>query len=66
MERNRGIVGPIDKISNIRVDLGPRIIMVGIEVLGTADNILILVAEASKEGLEKLKSSNEIRLVRMP
>ncbi len=65
-ERNRGITGPIDKITNIKVDLGQRIVMAGTEVLGTADNISILVAETTKGELEKLLSSNEIRLVRMP
>jgi len=50
---------------DIIVDLGPRIIMAGKEVLGTADNISILVAEATKEELEKLKSAHEIRLVKM-
>lgn len=59
------IVGPVDKVTNVKVDLGPRIIMAGIEVLGTADNISIHVAEASKEELEKLKSAREIRLVKM-
>ena len=40
-------------------------IIAGGEVLGTADNISILVAEATKEELEKLKLANEIRLVKM-
>ena len=55
----------MDKVTNVKVDLGPRMIMVGNEVLGTADNISILVAEATKEELEKLKLANEIRLVKM-
>jgi len=59
------IIGPVDKVTNVPVDLGPRMIMAGSEVLGTADNISILVAEATKEELEKLKSANEIRLVKM-
>lgn len=50
---------------DIIVDLGPRMIMAGKEVLGTADNISIQVAEASEEELEKLKSAHEIRLVKM-
>ncbi|GAH59022.1 unnamed protein product, partial [marine sediment metagenome] len=62
---NNEITGPVDKVTNEVVKLGPRMIMAGIEVLGTADNISILVAEASKEELEKLKSANEIRLVKM-
>ncbi|GAI93739.1 unnamed protein product, partial [marine sediment metagenome] len=45
--------------------LGPRIIMTGSTVLGTADNISIEVAEATTEELEKLKSAHEIRLVKM-
>jgi len=39
--------------------------MVGQEALGTSDNISIHVAEATEEELEKLKSANEIRLVKM-
>lgn len=62
---SKDIIGPVDKVTNIDVDLGPRIIMAGIEVLGTADNISIRVAEAVEEELEKLKSANEIRLVKM-
>jgi len=59
------ITGPVDKVTNVKVDLGPRMIMAGNEVLGTADNISILVAEATKEELEKLKLANEVRLVKM-
>ncbi len=59
------ITGPVDKVTNVKVDLGPRIIMAGNEVLGTADNISILVAEATREELEKLKAANEVRLVKM-
>ena len=62
---NKDIIGPVDKVTNIVVDLGPRLIMAGIEVLGTSDNISIHVAEATKEELEKLKSAYEIRLVKM-
>ncbi|MBA7565687.1 hypothetical protein ES708_07372 [subsurface metagenome] len=59
------ISGPEDKVTNVKVNLGPRMIMAGSEVLGTADNISIIVAEATKEELEKLKAANEIRLVKM-
>jgi len=62
---SKDIIGPVERVTNVEVELGPRMIMAGIEVLGTADNISILVAEASKEELEKLKSANEIRLVKM-
>ena len=55
----------MDKVTNIPVNLGPRMIMAGSEVLGTADNISILVAVATREELEKLKAANEIRLVKM-
>jgi len=55
----------VSKITNVQVDLGPRVIMAGSEVLGTADNISLLVAEATEEELEKLKAANEIRLVNM-
>ena len=55
----------MSKITNIVVDLGPRLVMVGKEALGTADNISIDIAEATEEELEKLKSANEIRLVKI-
>ncbi|MBA7585299.1 hypothetical protein ES708_27274 [subsurface metagenome] len=54
----------MNKVINAVIDLGPRLIMVGKEVLGTSDNISIEVAEATKEELEKLKSAHEIRLVK--
>ena len=63
---NKDIIGPVDKVTDVMVDLGPRLIMAGIEVLGTADNISILVTEATEEELEKLKAAYEIRLVKMP
>jgi len=59
------ITGPVNKVTNVLVDLGPRIIMAGNEVLGTSDNISIHVAESTTEELEKLKSAYEIRLVKM-
>jgi len=62
---SKDIIGPVDKVTDVIVDLGPRLIMAGIEILGTSDNISIHVAEASKEELEKLKSAYEIRLVKM-
>ena len=62
---NKGITGPVDKVTNVVVDLGPRLIMAGREVLGTSDNISIHVAESTEEELEKLKSAHEIRLVKM-
>lgn len=58
------ITGPMGKLTNVKVDLGPRMIMAGFEVLGTADNISILVAESTKEEMEKLKATNVIRLVK--
>ena len=62
---NKDIIGPADKVTNIVVDLGPRIIMAGSEVLGTSDNISLHVAESTEEELEKLKTAHEIRLVKM-
>ena len=59
------IIGPVDKVTNIHVDLGPRMIMVGKEALGTTDNLSIHVAESTEEELEKLKSAYEIRLLKM-
>jgi len=59
------ITGPVDKVTNVKVNLGPLMIMTGGEVVGTADDISILVAEAKKEELEKLKAANEVRLVKM-
>ncbi|MBA7697170.1 hypothetical protein ES703_105829 [subsurface metagenome] len=55
----------MSKVTNIVVDLGPRMLMVGSEALGTSDNISIQVTEATKEELEKLKTAYEIRLVKM-
>ena len=55
----------VSKITNILVELGPRMLMVGREALGTSDNISIEVAEATEEELEKLKTAYEIRLVKM-
>jgi len=55
----------VSKVTNIVVDLGPRMLMVGSEALGTSDNISIQVTEATKEELEKLKTAYEIRLVKM-
>ncbi|MBA7713333.1 hypothetical protein ES703_122335 [subsurface metagenome] len=63
---NKAIIGPVDKVTDVVVNLGPRIIMAGIEVLGTADNISIHVAESTTEELEKLKSAHVIRLVKRP
>jgi len=62
---NKDITGPVDKVTNVVAGLGPRIIMTGSEVLGTADNISIEVAESTLKELEKLKSAYEIRLVKM-
>jgi len=58
-------VSEVSKVTNIVVELGPRMLMVGKEALGTSDNISIEVAEATEEELEKLKSAYEIRLVKM-
>ena len=55
----------MSKVTNVIVDLGPRLLMAGSEVLGTADNISINVAESTKEKLEKLGAAYEIRLVKM-
>ncbi|GAI47189.1 unnamed protein product [marine sediment metagenome] len=55
----------MSKVTNIVVELGPRMLMVGKEALGTSENISIEVAEATEEELEKLKSAYEIRLVKM-
>jgi len=62
---SEGIIGPTNKVTNVLVDLGPRLIMAGSEVLGTSDNISIHVAESTTEELEKLKAAYEIRLVKM-
>ena len=61
----KDITGPVDKVTNAWVDLGPRIIMAGSEVLGTAEKISIHVAESTKEELVKLGAAHEIRLVKM-
>jgi len=62
---NEDIIDPVGKVTDIEVDLGPRIVMAGSEVLGTSENISIHVAESTEEELEKLKSAYEIRLVKM-
>ena len=55
----------VNKVTNVIVNLGPRMIMAGSEALGTSDNISIEVAESTEEELDKLKSAYEIRLVKM-
>ena len=40
--------------------------MVGKKAVGMTDNVSIDVAEATEEELEKLKSADEIRLVKTP
>jgi len=55
----------VSKVTNVKVDLGPRLIMAGSELLGTVDNISIHVAESTEEELEKMKSAYDIRLVKM-
>jgi len=62
---DKDIIGPTNEVTNIEVDLGPRMLMVDSEALGTSDNISIHVAESTTEELEKLKSAYEIRLVKM-
>ncbi len=63
---SKDIIGPVGEVTNVLVDLGPRIIMTGSEVLGTADNISIEVAESTTKELETLKAAHEIRLVSIP
>ena len=55
----------MSKVTNVNVDLGPRMLMVGNEALGISDNISIQVLEATEEELEKLKTAYESRLVKM-
>jgi len=55
----------VSKITNILVELGPRMLMVGREALGTSDNISIEVAEATEEELEKLKGAQAILLAKI-
>lgn len=62
---DNAITGPVGKVTGVIVDLGPWLLMVGNEVLGTADNISIHVAESTEEEIEKLKSALEIRLVKV-
>ena len=59
------IIGPVDRVTNVSVEFGPRMIMAGNELLGTCDNFSIVVAESTEEELEKLRSAYEIRLVKM-
>ncbi|GAI64412.1 unnamed protein product [marine sediment metagenome] len=62
---SKDITGPVDKVTNVWLALGPRMIMASSEVLGTADNISIKVAESTKEELVKMGAAHEIRLVKM-
>ena len=39
----------MSEVTNVRVNLGPRMIMVGSEALGTSDNISIEIAKATPE-----------------
>ena len=52
-----------DTGDNIR--LGPRLIIVEGEALGTADDLTMQVAEATEEELEKLKGAQMILLARV-
>lgn len=52
-----------DTGQNVR--LGPRLIIVGGEPLGTADDLSMQVAEATEEELEKLKGAQMILLARV-
>ena len=60
-----GPVVPPGKVVNVNVNLGPRMVMVDDKKLGDADSFTIEVREATVEELEKLKSANEIRLVKI-
>ena len=62
---DNAITGPVGKVTGVIVDLGPWLLMVGNELLGTADNISLHVAESTEEEIEKLKSALEIRLVKV-
>ncbi len=64
-KKARGGEDLMSKVTNIIVELGPRMVMVGKEVMGTSENFSLEVAEATEEELEKLKSAFEIRLVKM-
>lgn len=47
------------------VRLGPRLVIVGGEVLGIADDLTLQVAEATTEELDKLKGAQAILLTRI-
>ena len=47
------------------VHLGPRMIWVGGEALGTTDDISLDVVEATPEELIKLREAKEIRLTKI-
>lgn len=59
------VTGPVGQVTNVQVELGPRIVMAGDEVLGTVISISIEVAEATTDELEKLRVSHELRLVKV-
>lgn len=52
-----------DAGQNVR--LGPRLVIVGGEPLGTADDLTLQVAEATEEELEKLKEAQAILLAKI-
>jgi len=54
-----------DKVSDVEVSLGPRRVFVGDEFMGTVEDMSLEVGEATKEGIEKLQSAPEIRLVKI-
>lgn len=54
-----------ERVRDVNVDLGPRMIWVGNKAMGTADNLSMAIGEATKEELEELQGANEIRLVKI-
>jgi len=48
---------------SISINLGPRQIKLGNKVLGSCDNVIITVSEATKEELIQLRNAKVIKLV---
>jgi len=47
------------------VSLGPRLLIHGEHRLGTCDNLIITVAEATEEEIQEMIGAREVRLVKI-
>jgi len=49
----------------VKVDLGPRLLVVGGKPVGFCDKLEITIAEATPQELHMLAATNEIRLIKI-